>query len=111
MDDDVYDKYRQAGKIAADARDYGIKSIKPGVKLLEIANNVEQRIKDNGADISFPVNISINELAAHYSPRHDDTLVFNKGDVVKLDVGSHVDGYIADTAVTVSYTHLTLPTN
>ena len=100
MDDDVYDKYRQAGKIATEARDYGVKSIKPGVKLLEIANKVEQKIKDKGAELSFPVNISINELAAHYSPRHDDTLVFNKGDVVKLDVGSHVDGYIADTAVT-----------
>ena len=101
MDDDIYEKYRHAGEIAAEARDYGANLIKPGVRLLDVANNVESKIRERGAGISFPVNISINEIAAHFSPRHDDTLVFKKGDVVKLDVGSHIDGYIADTAVTV----------
>ncbi|MCJ2534120.1 MAG: type II methionyl aminopeptidase [Candidatus Thermoplasmatota archaeon] len=101
MDDDIYEKYRHAGEIAAEARDYGAELIKPGVRFLDVANNVESRIKKRGADLSFPVNISINEIAAHFSPRHDDTLVFKKGEVVKLDVGSHIDGYIADTAVTV----------
>lgn len=101
MDDDIYEKYRHAGEIAAEARDYGAELIKPGVRFLDVANNVESRIKKRGAGLSFPVNISINEIAAHFSPRHDDTLVFKKGEVVKLDVGSHIDGYIADTAVTV----------
>ena len=101
MDDDIYEKYRLAGEIAAEARDYGANLIKPGVRFLDVANNVESKIRERGAGISFPVNISINEIAAHYSPRHDDTLMFKKGDVVKLDVGSHIDGYIADTAITV----------
>ncbi len=101
MDDDVYEKYRLAGKIASEARDFGVGLIKKDVSLLEVAKKIEKRIIDNGAGLSFPVNISINEIAAHYSPRHDDELTFKKGDVVKLDVGTHIDGYIADTAVTV----------
>lgn len=101
MNDQIYEKYRTAGRIAADAREYGINLIKPGVHLLEVANKVEDRILRSGAGLAFPVNISINEVAAHYSPRHDDTHVFRKGDVVKLDVGAHISGFIADTAVTV----------
>jgi len=101
MDNTIYDKYRKAGKIAATARDYGICLIKPGVSFLEVANNVESMIKEKGGGLAFPVNISIDKNAAHFSPRHDDVLVFKKGDVVKLDVGAHIDGYIADTAITV----------
>ena len=101
MDDTIYDKYKQAGKIAAEARDYGAGLIKPGVSFLEVANLVESMILKRKAGLAFPVNISINEGAAHYSPRHDDTLIFKKGNVVKLDVGAHIDGYIADTATTV----------
>jgi methionyl aminopeptidase len=101
MDEEIYEKYIHAGKIASEARDLGLKIIKPGVSLLEVANKVESKILENGAGIAFPVNISINDVAAHYSPSHNDKLVFKKGDVVKLDVGAHLDGYIADTAVTV----------
>jgi methionyl aminopeptidase len=101
IDNETLKKYRLAGKIAAEARDYGSSLIKSGVKLLDVAEKVEKKIKEKRADIAFPVNISLNEVAAHYSPRHDDKLVFKKGDVVKLDVGVHVDGFIADTALTV----------
>jgi len=101
MDENIYEKYRRAGKIAAEARKYGANLIKSDVRFLDVANKVESKILTRGAGIAFPVNIAINEIAAHYSPRYDDTLVFKKGDVVKLDVGTHIDGYIADTAVTV----------
>jgi methionyl aminopeptidase len=101
MDDEVFKKYKLAGEIASEARDYGKNLIKSGVSLLDVASKVESKIIENEAKIAFPVNISINEIAAHYSPKHDDTLIFKKGDVVKLDVGAHVDGYIADTAITV----------
>ncbi|UCF12729.1 MAG: type II methionyl aminopeptidase [Thermoplasmatales archaeon] len=101
MDDSIYEKYKQAGKIAASARDYGAGLIRPGVSFLEVANLVESMILKEKAGLAFPVNISINEGAAHYSPRHDDNLVFKKGNVVKLDIGAHIDGYIADTAITV----------
>lgn len=101
MNDVIYENYKLAGKIAAEARDYGSGLIKAGVSLLEVANSVESKILDNGAGLGFPVNISVNEIAAHYSPRNDDPSVFKKGDVVKLDIGTHIDGYIADTAITV----------
>jgi methionyl aminopeptidase len=101
MNDIIYENYKHAGKIAAEARDYGAGLIKSGASLLEIANNIESKILDNGAGIGFPVNISINETAAHYTPSNDDSSVFKKGDVVKLDIGTHYDGYIADTAITV----------
>jgi methionyl aminopeptidase len=101
MDNAMYEKYKQAGAIAAEAREYGASLLKPGVRLVDVADSVEKKIKENGAGLAFPVNIALNTLAAHYSPRHDDTLIFKKGDVVKLDVGAHVDGYIADTAITV----------
>jgi methionyl aminopeptidase len=100
MNDIIYDNYRRAGKIAADARDYGVTLLKPGTLFLDVATEIENRIKKNGAHLAFPVNISINTIAAHYSPRHDDQSTFKKGDLVKLDVGAHIDGYIADTAIT-----------
>lgn len=101
MEDEVYEKYKLAGKIAAEARNYGVGLLRTGASFLEIANSIESKILVDGARLAFPVNISINEIAAHYSPRHDDTLVFEKENVVKLDIGAHIDGYIADTAVTV----------
>jgi methionyl aminopeptidase len=101
MDDGTYEKYRRAGKIAADARTYGVSLLKPGARFIDVATAVEKKIKGDGGGLAFPVNIARNSLAAHYSPRHDDPLTFKKGDVVKLDVGSHVDGFIADTAITI----------
>ena len=101
MNKEIYEKYKKAGEIAAEARDLGASLIKPGVKILDVVESVEKHIISRGAGLSFPVNISINELAAHFTPLNRDKQVFREGDVVKLDVGSHVDGYIADTAVTV----------
>ena len=101
MNSEVYDKYKLAGKISAEARNFGTNLLKPGASFLDIANKIESKILEKGAGLAFPVNISINELAAHYSPKHDDNKTLNKGDVVKLDIGTHIDGYIADTAITV----------
>ncbi|KAA0008000.1 MAG: type II methionyl aminopeptidase [Thermoplasmata archaeon] len=102
MESTVLKKYRKAGKIAAEARDYGAGLIKAGARLLDIAEKVEKRIYELGGKPAFPVNISINRVAAHFSPKLDDVnLEIREGDVVKLDVGAHVDGYIADTALTV----------
>ena len=93
--------YEKAGEIAARAREKGKELVKPGKRVLEIAEEIERMITDLGAGIAFPANVSINENAAHYTPSHDDPLEVGEEDVVKVDVGVHVDGYIADTAVTV----------
>jgi methionyl aminopeptidase len=102
MDEEALEKQRLAGKIAREALEYGLKLIKEGTSLLEVAEKTEQRILDRGALPAFPANISIDSVAAHFTPRHNDgELVFTRGSLVKLDVGVHVDGYLADNARTV----------
>jgi len=95
-----YEFYREAGKIAGEARRKGIAYIKEGRSYLEVAEYVEDFILQR-AELAFPVNISVNSTAAHYTPSKHDEKEFKKGDVVKLDVGAHVEGYIGDTAATV----------
>ena len=95
-----YEKYREAGRIARKALEIGVKSIKEGIFYKEIAEKIERFIESE-AKIAFPVNISVNEIAAHYTPSLNDLSTFKKGDVVKIDVGVHVDGYIGDTAMTI----------
>ncbi|MBU3901752.1 MAG: type II methionyl aminopeptidase [Candidatus Thermoplasmatota archaeon] len=101
MDKEIVGKYRKAGKIAGEAREYGISLVKENTLLLDVAEKIEKYIIEKGAKPAFPVNIGINDVAAHYTPCHDDKSFFRKGDVVKIDVGAHVDGYIGDTAGTV----------
>ena len=98
--DQEFEYYKKAGQIAAQALEFGSGLIKPGVRLLEVADKVEQKIIDLGGMIAFPVNISLNETAAHYTPIPEDKLIFND-EIVKLDVGAHVNGYIGDTATTI----------
>jgi len=101
MNDAILSNYRRAGQVASEVRTFGVGLIKEGVCFVDVANAIEDQIRQKGCKSAFPVNISRNEIAAHYSPRIDDQSVFKRGDVIKLDVGVHVDGYIADTAVSV----------
>lgn len=100
MDETIYQAYKHAGAIVREARDYGATLLKPNTTYLFIATAVEQRIHDRGGKPAFPVNIAPNAIAAHYTPTATDTRVLNAGDVIKLDVGVHINGYIADTAIT-----------
>ncbi|NOZ82013.1 MAG: type II methionyl aminopeptidase, partial [Candidatus Micrarchaeota archaeon] len=97
----MLEKYLLAGKIAREALEYGKKLIRPGKRLLDIAERVEARIVELGGKPAFPVNISLNDVAAHDTPEKNDERTIGKDDYVKLDVGVHVDGFIADTALTV----------
>jgi methionyl aminopeptidase len=101
MNEDVLEKVRRAGVIAAEAREIGADMVDEGVKLLDVATEVEAYIVRKGARPAFPTNLSINEMAAHYTPHSADELRFKRGDLVKVDVGAQVDGYIGDTARTV----------
>jgi methionyl aminopeptidase len=101
MNESMVSPLRKAGAISGEARDRGAEMVSEVVTYLEVAEEVESIIHNRGAEPAFPVNISVNEIAAHYTPCTDDTKRFKKGDVVKIDVGAHVDGYIGDTAVTV----------
>jgi len=94
-------EYKKAGKIAADVREWSKKLIKPGAKAFDVAESIEKKIKDSGAGIAFPCNISLNDVAAHYTPFVKDELAFKENDLVTIDLGTHIDGYIADTAYTI----------
>ena len=101
MTEEAYDRYMQAGVVAARVLAASRDLVKVDAPLLEVANALEQMIYDAGMGTAFPVNISLNADAAHDTPSSDDIRVFAHGDVVKVDLGVHLDGYIADTALTV----------
>lgn len=90
----------KAGEIARKVKEEVADLIKPGAKLYDIAEFVERRIVELGGKPAFPCNLSLNEIAAHYTPYKGDDTALKEGDYLKVDIGVHVDGYIADTAVT-----------
>lgn len=102
MKDEVKQNYIEAGKVIQDARELAREVAEPGTNLKTIADKIENEIKDQGLHPAFPVNISINEQAAHYTPGVDEERVLKADDVVKIDIGAHSEGYIADTALTVN---------
>ena len=100
LDDDVLEQYREAGEILTTVMDEARERVEPGATHLEVAEFAEERIREEGAGLAFPVNVSIDEEASHATPDRDDPTEFGE-DVVCLDIGVHVDGYIADAAVTI----------
>jgi len=95
--------YIKAGKIVAEVRENVRKKNWVGVTLEEICEEVEGEILKRGAKRAFPVNTSVNEVAAHYTAEPNDEKIVSDTDLVKIDLGAQVNGYIADTAVTVCY--------
>ncbi len=96
MEKNVIDKILKAGKIAQELRRYAREIVVKGRPLFEIATLIDTKIEKLGAKPAFPVNLSINEIAAHYTPSYGDEFVAHG--LIKVDIGIQVDGYIADTA-------------
>lgn len=94
-------KQKRACEIAAGAREIGVSSVKAGRTYSEVVERIEGFIKGSGAGVAFPTNIAVNKIAAHYTPDHGEETKFVRGDVVKIDVGAQIGGYIGDTAKTV----------
>jgi methionyl aminopeptidase len=101
MKDEIFDKYRAAGEIAAKILHRSAREIRIGGSYLDLVESIEIQVKEEGAELAFPLNLSLNEDAAHDTASAGDTRVFAKGDVAKLDLGVQIDGYIADTATTI----------
>lgn len=95
--------YINAGKIAAEVRENARKKYHVGSTLLEICESIEKEIEQKGGKCAFPVNTSLNEIAAHYTAEPNDSTVVKENDLLKIDLGVQINGYIADTAVTVCY--------
>jgi len=92
---------KKASEITKKVKRDAEKLLKPGESIYNIAETIEQKIIDLGGFPSFPVNISINNIAAHYTPTINDNTILKDGDVVKFDFGAQVNGYCIDTAFTV----------
>ena len=96
------ENYVKAGKISQELRDYIKEIVKPDMKLVEIAEKVHSKIEELGAKPAFPVNLSIDDVAAHFHPNLDDDQVASG--LLKVDFGIHVDGFIADSAISLDLT-------
>jgi methionyl aminopeptidase len=101
MNEESIRKQKEAFEKMKVVLEYAKTLVKPNTKILDIAEAIEKKIFEVGAKPAFPVNIGINEVAAHYTPSIDDQIVLKEGDMVKIDIGLHIDGYISDNAFTV----------
>ena len=101
MDAETIQKCLKAGKIAAQVRrETAAKLSKPGTSFLKAMDEAEQQIIKLGGQIAW-AQMAINDVAAHFCPEEDDTQVSQERQLIKVDIGVHLDGYIADNAMTV----------
>ena len=100
---DELDKYVKAGRIVARVLSKVEKMVEDGMLVLELCEEIEEEIWKLGGKPAFPCNVSQGYVAAHYTPAHDDKTRINGSNVVKIDVGAHVDGYIADAAISITW--------
>jgi methionyl aminopeptidase len=101
MRDEILELYLEAGRVASRILREGVAMVRVDGSILSVVEAVEARVREEGAGLAFPLNLSLNEDAAHDTATPGDPRIFRKGDMVKLDLGVQLDGYIADTASTV----------
>ncbi len=100
--DEALENYRKAGKIASEVRRSVPNIIKPNIRILDACEDIESMILKLGGKLAFPCNIGINEITAHYTPLMETTDIIPENSIIKIDLGAHVKGFIADTAITIS---------
>lgn len=102
-DEEALSKFRAAGKILREVRGEIKHFVQENMLMIDVCEKAEQLIRKKGGKPAFPCNVSVNETAAHYTSPPGDTKTVPEKSVVKVDIGAHVDGYVADTAVTVCF--------
>ena len=98
-----FNKYQKSGEIHKEVRKKIESTVKVGMPVIVLCEKIEALIVEKGGKPAFPTNVSINHVAAHYTSPHNDELTIGEKDVVKVDFGVHIEGYIADGAFTVSF--------
>jgi len=104
LQSDIYEKARHASEVHRTVRKYAQSFIKPGIKLTDMCERLENKnrelVKEDGLTrgIGFPTGCSINHVAAHYTPNPGDDTVLQYDDVMKIDFGTQIDGRIIDSA-------------
>lgn len=101
--EEIFQKYQRAGKIAAKVREEVRRAVHEGMLIIDLCEKTESLIREMGGKPAFPCNVSINEIAAHYTSPPQGKQRIPENSIVKIDLGVHVDGYIADTAFTVCF--------
>jgi methionyl aminopeptidase len=99
----VQEQYRTSGRITREVRDVVAASAKPGASVVELCETIESEMVKRGGRPAFPTGIGVNHVTAHYAPQEDDKSVLNERDLVKVDYGVHVDGYVTDTSITLTF--------
>jgi methionyl aminopeptidase len=102
-DEKALDKFRLSGRILRETREEIKTYVHEGMPIIEICEKAENLIRKKGGNPAFPCNVSINEIAAHYTSPPEDRKRIPEKSVVKVDIGAHVDGYVTDTAVTICF--------
>jgi len=103
FDKETIEKLKLSGRILRETREEIKRFVREDMPIIKVCEKAERLIQEKGAKPAFPCNVSINEIAAHYtSPPNDDRRIPEKS-VVKVDMGVHVDGYVTDTAITVCF--------
>ena len=102
-DDEAIEKFRLSGKILRETREEIKRFVKEGMPIIEVCEKAEKLIREKGGKPAFPCNVSINEVAAHYTSPPNDNKKIPENSIVKVDIGAHVDGYVTDTAVTINF--------
>src|SRR5271157_1691121 len=95
--------YRKAGEITREVKAFIEPQVVVGAKVLDLCEALENKIVELGGEPSFPANISINNKAAHYTASLKDESVIEDGDVVKVDYGGRIEGFLVDAAFTVNF--------
>ena len=103
LDKDALEKYKRAGKILAETREEMKRFVREGMPIIEVCEKAENLIRKKGAEPAFPCNVSVNEIAAHYTSPPNDKSCILENSIVKIDLGAHIDGYLTDTAISVSF--------
>ncbi len=102
-DKEELEKFRLSGRILRETREEMKTYVKENMLVIDVCEKTEGLIRAKGGKPAFPCNVSINEVAAHYTSPPNDTLRIPEGSTVKVDLGVHVDGYVTDTAFTASF--------
>ncbi|CAL8068972.1 unnamed protein product [Calicophoron daubneyi] len=109
LDDVAITKYKMAAQIVNSVLLELIKLSVPGAKIVELCELGDRRITEESGKcfkkektvkkgIAFPTAISVNNIICHYSPiegEENDPVELNDNDLVKIDIGAHIDGYAA----------------
>ncbi|MEM2547056.1 MAG: type II methionyl aminopeptidase [Candidatus Bathyarchaeia archaeon] len=103
LDEEAVKKLRQSGRILREVRDEIKGFVREDMPIIEVCEKAEELIRRKGAKPAFPCNVSVNEIAAHYTSPPGDKRRIPEGSLVKVDIGAHVDGYVTDTAVTICF--------